>query len=121
MPGGVETAPGGSGTRSLSATRGKISYRDPLFPAVASARKRRCRATKLPDDSTTKLLRAEAMRTGATMMRHGFDLVLTAMLIVGVCALLSLSTILVRSTGTTDKGGRVTADITLADLRGTVP
>ena len=61
------------------------------------------------------------MRTGAIMMRHGFDLVLTAMLIVGMCALLSLSTILVRSAGTTERGDRVAADITLADLRGTVP
>jgi hypothetical protein len=94
---------------------------DSLFPTVASARKRRRRATKLPDDSTTKLLRAEAMRTGATMMRHGFDPILTAMLIVGICALFSFSTILVRSTGMTDSGGRVTADITLAELRGTVP
>jgi hypothetical protein len=67
------------------------------------------------------LLRVEAMRTGATMMRHGFDPVLTAMLIVGICTLLSLSTVLVRSTGKTDRGGRVTADNPLADLKGTLP
>jgi hypothetical protein len=53
------------------------------------------------------------------MKRHGFDLILTGMLIVGICALLSLSTILVRSTGATDRGG-VAAEPTLADLRGTV-
>jgi hypothetical protein len=102
------------------ATVGPSERGPPSFPAVASARKRRRRATKLPDDSTTKLLRVEAMRTGATMTRHGFDLVLTAMLIVGICALLSLSTILVRSTGTTDRGGGVTAITTFADLKGTV-
>jgi hypothetical protein len=55
------------------------------------------------------------------MMRHGFDLVLTAMLIIGICTLLSLSTILVRSTGKTERGGPAPADITLADLRGTLP
>jgi hypothetical protein len=59
------------------------------------------------------------MRLGETMMRDESNL--TLMLIVGICALLSLSTILVRSVGTTGKGGRVTADTTLADLRGTVP
>jgi hypothetical protein len=97
-----------------------ISDRHHFFPVAASARKRR-RATRLPDDSTTKLLRAEATHTGATMMRHGFDLVLTAMLIAGICSLLSLSRTLVRTTGTTDKGGRVTADVTLADMKGMVP
>jgi len=55
------------------------------------------------------------------MMRREFDLVLAAMLILGICALLSLSTILVRSAGTTDRDGRAIADTTLADLRGTVP
>jgi hypothetical protein len=59
------------------------------------------------------------MRLGETMMRHASNL--TLMLIVGICALLSLSTILVRSVGPTGKGGRVTADTTLADLRGTLP
>jgi hypothetical protein len=61
------------------------------------------------------------MRTGTTMVRRGFDLVLTAMLIVGICTLLAFSAIFVRSDGTTDRGGRVTADSTLADLRGTLP
>jgi hypothetical protein len=42
-----------------------------------------------------------------------------ATLIVGISTLLLLGTILVRSVATTDKGGQV--DITLADLRGTVP
>jgi hypothetical protein len=60
------------------------------------------------------------MRTGVKMMRHEFDLVLTALLIVGICALLSLSTILVRSTKTIERGSGVTADITLADLKRTV-
>ena len=54
-------------------------------------------------------------------MRHRFDLVLTAMLVVGICALLSVSTILVRSTGTTGRGSRVTADPTLIELKGTLP
>jgi hypothetical protein len=53
-------------------------------------------------------------------MRHRFDPVLTAMLVVGICALLSVSTVLVRSTGTTDRGGRVTVDPALADLKGTL-
>jgi hypothetical protein len=55
------------------------------------------------------------------MMRPGSNPVLTTMLIVGICALLSLGTILVRSIGATDIGSQVTADTTLADLRGTVP
>jgi hypothetical protein len=59
------------------------------------------------------------MRIGEMTMRGESNL--TLMLIVGICALLSLSTILVRSVGTIGKGGRVTADTTLADLRGTVP
>jgi hypothetical protein len=46
---------------------------------------------------------------------------MNATLIVGISALLSLGTILVRSVATIDKGGQVTADITLVDLRGTVP
>jgi hypothetical protein len=63
----------------------------------------------------------EVMCTGATTMRHRFDLVLTAMLVVGICALLSVSTILVRSTGATDRGSRVTADPILSELKGTLP
>jgi hypothetical protein len=43
------------------------------------------------------------------------------MLIIGIGGLLSLGAILVRSVGTTYKGDLVTADTTLADLRGTVP
>ena len=66
-------------------------------------------------------LRAEAMSTSATTMRHRFDLVLTAMLVVGICTLLSVSTMLVRSAGTTDRGSRVTADPALAELKGTLP
>ena len=93
---------------------------NPLFSAAPSARKRRRRATKLPDDSTTKLLR-RGMRIGATMMRSGSNLIINAMLIIGIGALLSLGTMLVRSVGTTDKDSQATADITLADLRGTVP
>jgi hypothetical protein len=54
-------------------------------------------------------------------MRHRFDLVLTAMLVVGICALLSVSTVLVRSIGTTDGGSRVTANPTLGELKGTLP
>ena len=61
------------------------------------------------------------MRIGATMMRSGSNLIINAMLIIGIGALLSLGTMLVRSVGTTDKGSQATADITLADLRGTVP
>ena len=61
------------------------------------------------------------MRIGATMMRSGSNLIMNATLIIGIGALLSLCTILVRSVATTDKGGQVTADTTLADLRGTVP
>jgi hypothetical protein len=52
-------------------------------------------------------------------MRHRFDLVLTAMLIVGICALLSVSTLHLRSTGTTGKGSRA-ADPSL-ELKGTLP
>jgi hypothetical protein len=55
------------------------------------------------------------------MMRSGSNLIMNAMLIIGIGALLSLGTILVRNVGTTDRGAQVTADITLADLRGTVP
>jgi hypothetical protein len=55
------------------------------------------------------------------MMRSGSNLIMNAMLIIGISALLSLGTILVRSVGMTDKGGQVTDDTTLADLRGTVP
>jgi hypothetical protein len=73
----------------------------------------------LPDDSTTIAAAGDAI--GATMMRSGSNLIMNAMLIIGIGALLSLGTILVRNAGTTDKGGQVTADITLADLRGTVP
>lgn len=58
---------------------------------------------------------------GATMMRSGSNLIMNAMLIIGIGALLSLGTILVRNAGTTDEDGQVTADIALADLRGTVP
>jgi len=58
---------------------------------------------------------------GATMMRSGSNLILNAMMIIGIAMLLSLGAILVRSVGTSDKGGSVTADATLADLRGTVP
>jgi hypothetical protein len=61
------------------------------------------------------------MSIGATMMRFGSNLIMNAMLIIGIGALLWLGTILVRSVGTTDKGGQVTDDTTLADLRGTVP
>jgi hypothetical protein len=61
------------------------------------------------------------MSIGATMMRSGSNLIMNAMLIIGIGALLSLGTILVRSVVTTDKGGQVTYDTTLADLRGTVP
>jgi hypothetical protein len=61
------------------------------------------------------------MRTGAATMRHRFDLVLTAMLVVGICTLLSVSTMLVRSTVTTDRGSRVTADPALTELKGTLP
>ena len=61
------------------------------------------------------------MRIGATMMGSGSNLIMNATLIIGIGALLSLGTILVRSVGMTDKGGQVTADTTLADLRGTVP
>ena len=61
------------------------------------------------------------MRIGVTMMRSGSNLIMNAMLIIGIGALLSLGTMLIRSVGTTDKGGQVTADTTLADLRGTVP
>jgi hypothetical protein len=85
---------------------------DRMIAAVAPPN---CRPTQ-----RCSLLRAEAMRTGATMIRHGFDLVLTAMLIVGICTLLSVSTILVRSTGASGRGSQVTADPTLADLRGTL-
>ncbi len=84
-----------------------------MIAAVASLN---CRTTQ-----RCGLLRAEAMRTGVTMMRPRFDLLLTAMLIAGICTLLSVSTILVRSTGTTDRGSRATAEPTLADLRGTLP
>jgi hypothetical protein len=55
------------------------------------------------------------------MMRSGSNLILNAMMIIGIGMLLSLGVILVRSVGTTDKGGRATADVPLADLRGTVP
>lgn len=55
----------------------------------------------------------------AITMRHRFDLVLTAMLIVGICALLSVSTLHLRSTGTTGKGSRA-ADPSL-ELKGTLP
>jgi hypothetical protein len=55
------------------------------------------------------------------MMRSGSNLIMNATLIIGIGALLSLGTILVRSAATTDKGGQVTVDTTLADLRGTVP
>ena len=58
---------------------------------------------------------------GTTMMRSGSNLILNAMMIIGIGMLLSLGVILVRSVGTTDKGGRATADVPLADLRGTVP
>jgi hypothetical protein len=55
------------------------------------------------------------------MMRSGSNLIMNAMLIIGIGTLLSLGTMLVRSVGTTDRGGQVTANTTLADLRGTVP
>ena len=55
------------------------------------------------------------------MLRSGSNLMLNGMLIVGIGTLLSLGSILVRSVGTTYKDSRVTADTTLADLRGTVP
>ncbi len=55
------------------------------------------------------------------MMRSGFNVILNAMLIIGIGALLSIGAILVRSAGTTYNSERVAADITLADLRGTVP
>jgi hypothetical protein len=55
------------------------------------------------------------------MMRSGSNLIINAMLIIGIGVLLSLGTILVRSVGTTDKGDQVTDDTTLADLRGTLP
>jgi hypothetical protein len=55
---------------------------------------------------------------GATMMRDGSNL--TLMLIVGIAALLSLGTILVRGAGPTEKGSRVTVDTSIADLRGTL-
>jgi hypothetical protein len=61
------------------------------------------------------------MSIGATMMRSGSNLIITAMLIIGIGVLLSLGTILVRSVGTTNKDDQVTDDTTLADLRGTVP
>ena len=92
---------------------GAAAIADRMIAAVAPLNSRTTQRRSLP--------RAEAMRTGAPMMRHEFDLVLAAMLILGICALLSLSTILVRSAGTTDGGGRAIADTTLADLRGTVP
>ena len=97
----------------MDETTGAARITDRTIAAVAPLN---CRTTQ-----RCSLLRAGAMRTGATMMRHGFDLVLTAMLIVGICTLLSLSTILVRSTGKTETGGPAPADITLADLRGTLP
>jgi hypothetical protein len=90
------------------------------FSVAPSTRECRGRATNLPDDSTTKLLQW-GIRIGAAMMRSGSNLIMNATLIVGISALLLLGTILVRSVATTDKGGQATADITLADLRGTVP
>jgi hypothetical protein len=61
------------------------------------------------------------MSLGATMMRSGSNLIINAMLIIGIGVLLSLGTILVRSVGKTDKGDQVTDETTLAELRGTVP
>ena len=55
------------------------------------------------------------------MMRSGSNLIMNAMLIMGIGTLVLLSTILVRSVGTIDKGSQVTTDTTFADLRGTVP
>jgi hypothetical protein len=54
---------------------------------------------------------------GATMMRHESNL--TLMLIVGLAALVSFGTILVRTVGPTAKG--VTANTAIADLRGSLP
>jgi len=54
------------------------------------------------------------------MIRSGSNLIMNAMLIIGIGTLLSLGTMLVRSVGA-DRGGQVTANTTLADLRGTVP
>jgi hypothetical protein len=54
------------------------------------------------------------------MLRSGSNLIMNAMLILGIGALLSFGTILVRSAGTADRAGQVAADTNLADLRGTV-
>jgi hypothetical protein len=56
------------------------------------------------------------MRIGETMMRDESNL--TLMLIVGIAALLSLGTILVRSVGPIEK--QVTTELTIAELRGSL-
>ena len=81
---------------------------------------------------------AGAMRTGAAMMRFGSNLYLTELIMV---TLLLLGLIVVRSVGpageggrvvtvsehkvrtstTPENGGRVTSDIGIADLRGSLP
>jgi hypothetical protein len=60
--------------------------------------------------------RLGAMRIGETMMRDESNL--TLMLIVGIAALLSLGTILVRSVGPIEK--QVTNELTIAELRGSL-
>ena len=97
----------------MDETTGAVGIADRMIAVVAPLN---CRTTQ-----RCRLLRLEVMCRGATTMRHRFDLVLTAMLVVGICALLSVSTILVRSTGATDRGSRVTADPALAELKGTLP
>jgi hypothetical protein len=53
------------------------------------------------------------------MMRSGSNLIMNAMLIIGIGALLSLGTILVRSVGPIEK--QVTTELTIAELRGSLP